>query len=144
METASNAHHEFKYVILITNFTFNFIASKIISNSPQSHFPCMYLTVIGELGRHVGRSIACSLLGPLEKGGQSKYEAFERTMHSPTVKFLGGVLTVISVEGLYSKNIVMSQHFASNLKVDVRLVCVFAYLPVCLLYAFLDFCMSIS
>lgn len=82
----------------------------------------MYMTAVGELGRHVGRSVACSLLGPLEKNGQSKYEAFERTMHMPTVKFLGGVLTVISVEGLYSKNIVMSQHFASNLKVDNCLI----------------------
>ena len=94
------------------------------------------MTITGELGRHVGRSVACSLLGPLEKNGQRKYEAFERTMHMPTVKFLGGVLTVISVEGLYSKNIVMSQHFASNLKVDVcflfgcLFVCIFILLTI--------------
>jgi MFS-type transporter involved in bile tolerance (Atg22 family) len=46
----------------------------------------------------------------------SKYVAFERTLHLPTVKFLGGLFTVLSLEGLYGKNMGMSQYCASNLK----------------------------
>ena len=72
----------------------------------------------GELGRHVGRSIACGILGPSEEG-DCKYVAFERMLHLPTLKFLSGMLTVISLEGLYSKNMAMSQHFSTNLKVNL-------------------------
>lgn len=72
----------------------------------------------GELGRHVGRSIACGILGPSEDSG-SKYVAFERTLHLPTLKFLSGLLTVVTLEGLYSKNMAMSQHFSNNLKVSL-------------------------
>jgi hypothetical protein len=41
-------------------------------------------------------------------------------LHLPTLKFLSGLLTVVSLEGLYSKNMAMSQHFSNNLKVKLR------------------------
>mmetsp|Transcript_274 Transcript_274/g.332 ORF Transcript_274/g.332 Transcript_274/m.332 type:complete len:2038 (+) Transcript_274:135-6248(+) len=73
---------------------------------------------VSELGRHIGRSIAYKVLGELPVIGDlpSKYVAFERTLHLPTVKFLGGLFTVLSLEGLYGKNMGMSQYCASNLK----------------------------
>lgn len=55
---------------------------------------------VSELGRHIGRSIAYKALGDIPVTGDlpSKYVAFERTLHLPTVKFLGGLFTVLSLE----------------------------------------------
>jgi hypothetical protein len=73
------------------------------------------------LSRHAGRSIAHSILGPSNKI-DAKYAAYERLLHLPTLKYLSGLFTVISLEGLYSKNMVMSQHFSANLKVQSPLL----------------------
>ena len=76
------------------------------------------LSIVGEVGRHIVRSVAYTILGPVPYI-PNRYIAFERKMHLPTVKFLNGVLTVICLEGLYGKNMGMSQYLAMNLKVAV-------------------------
>ena len=81
-------------------------------------------TLAGELSRHVGRAVGAAALGPgayanTSAGGVnggSKYFAFESPMHVPTVRFLGGLLCLLSLEGLYGKNPMMSQYCASKLK----------------------------
>ena len=63
--------------------------------------------------------MAYTLLGPIPSTPTTpnKYIAFERTLHLPTVKYLSGLLTVISLEGLYGTDMMMSKFFSSNLKV---------------------------
>ena len=63
--------------------------------------------------------MAFTLLGPIPSTPTTpnKYIAFERTLHLPTVKYLSGLLTVISLEGLYGTDMMMSKFFSSNLKV---------------------------
>ena len=81
-------------------------------------------TIVGEHSRHVGRSLGHQLLGPEGfadtaaggVNGGSKYFAFESPMHLPSVKYLAGMLTLLSMESLYGKNHMMSHYCSSNLK----------------------------
>ena len=81
-------------------------------------------TFVGEHSRHVGRALGARLVGPNAFAGTSaggvnkgnKYFAFEAPLHAPTVRFVGGLLTLLSLEGLYGKNSMMSQYCSSNLK----------------------------
>ena len=92
-------------------------------------------TLTSEVSRHIGRSIAYNLLGKEDgkdgKGGKlsphrntsvneanggSKYAVFEAPIHKPTVKYLVGLLTLLSIEGLYGKSNVAAQCYALNMK----------------------------
>ena len=69
-------------------------------------------TFVGELCRHVGLSLGHQLLGPEAYAGTSaggvnggsKYFAFEAPLHLPSVRYLAGMLTLLSLEGLYGMN----------------------------------------
>ena len=89
----------------------------VVSCLTQTSYPSPFL-IVGEVGRHITRSAAFKILGPVPNL-PNRYIAFERKMHLPTVKFLNGVLTVVCLEGLYGKNMGLSHYFAMNLKVVV-------------------------
>lgn len=69
-------------------------------------------TMISELCRHFARSSAFKILGK----SSLHYEAFERPIHLPSFRYLLGTLTLLVMEGLYSKVAVMQQLCSSALK----------------------------
>ena len=74
-----------------------------------AYFLC---TMVSETSRHIGRSLSFAQT----KVSISRYEIFELPFHLPTIRYLNGTFTLLTMEGLYSKNVMMQRFCAGSLK----------------------------